>query len=296
MAKRLRKEEQIMPDIRILTEGDSSVLVEFGKEISPEINRKITATVQLMKEQHIEGVVDMIPAFCTLLVNYDPRVISYDDLKKRLEILLKMEVTAGEGCRKVYEIPVCYGGEYGPDIENIAEHAGLSVEEVIKIHSSRDYLIYMLGFLPGFCYLGGLDERIHTPRLANPRIKINAGSVGIGGSQTGIYPLDSPGGWQLMGMTPVKTYDPDRTYPIWQHLGKKEVYYIISAGLGEDIIERPLGDLDGFVEHLEEYKIAGKIYAANVMDAGLVRNQSVFKKAYDMGYSVQNAEKLRVGE
>ena len=162
MAKRLRKEEQIMPDIRILTEGDSSVLVEFGKEISPEINRKITATVQLMKEQHIEGVVDMIPAFCSLLVNYDPRVISYDDLKKRLEILLKMEVTAGEGCRKVYEIPVCYGGEYGPDIENIAEHAGLSVEEVIKIHSSRDYLIYMLGFLPGFCYLGGLDERIHT--------------------------------------------------------------------------------------------------------------------------------------
>ena len=138
-----------MPDIRILTEGDSSVLVEFGKEISPEINRKITATVQLMKEQHIEGVVDMIPAFCSLLVNYDPRVISYDDLKKRLEILLKMEVTAGEGCRKVYEIPVCYGGEYGPDIENIAEHAGLSVEEVIKIHTSGKYLVYMLGFAPG---------------------------------------------------------------------------------------------------------------------------------------------------
>ena len=162
MAKRLRKEEQIMPDIRILTEGDSSVLVEFGKEISPEINRKITATVQLMKEQHIEGVVDMIPAFCSLLVNYDPRVISYDDLKKRLEILLKMEVTAGEGCRKVYEIPVCYGGEYGPDIENIAEHAGLSVEEVIKIHSSRDYLIYMLGFLPGFViWAGWMKGSIH---------------------------------------------------------------------------------------------------------------------------------------
>lgn len=234
MAKRLRKEEQIMPDIRILTEGDSSVLVEFGKEISPEINRKITATVQLMKEQHIEGVVDMIPAFCSLLVNYDPRVISYDDLKKRLEILLKMEVTAGEGCRKVYEIPVCYGGEYGPDIENIAEHAGLSVEEVIKIHSSRDYLIYMLGFLPGFCYLGGLDERIHTPRLANPRIKINAGSVGIGGSQTGIYPLDSPGGWQLMGMTPVKTYDPDREIPILVEAGD----YIRFVPIDEDEYKR----------------------------------------------------------
>ena len=202
-----------MPDIRILTEGDSSVLVEFGKEISPEINRKITATVQLMKEQHIEGVVDMIPAFCSLLVNYDPRVISYDDLKKRLEILLKMEVTAGEGCRKVYEIPVCYGGEYGPDIENIAEHAGLSVEEVIKIHSSRDYLIYMLGFLPGFCYLGGLDERIHTPRLANPRIKINAGSV---------------------GMTPVKTYDPDREIPILVEAGD----YIRFVPIDEDEYKR----------------------------------------------------------
>ena len=92
-------------------------------------------------------------------------------------------------------------------------HANLSTQEVIDIHSSEDYLIYMLGFLPGFSYLGGLDERIHTPRLANPRIKIPAGSVGIGGSQTGIYPLDSPGGWQLLGLTPVKTYDPNREIP-----------------------------------------------------------------------------------
>ena len=114
---------------------------------------------------------------------------------------------------------MCYGVEYGPDLVNIAEQAGLSVEEVIKIHSSRDYLIYMLGFLQGFCYLGGLDERIHTPRLANPRIKISAGSVGIGGSQTGIYPLNSPGGCQLMGMTPVKTYDPEREVPILVEAG-----------------------------------------------------------------------------
>lgn len=109
---------------------------------------------------------------------------------------------------------MCYGGEYGPDLENIAKHANLTPQEVIDIHSSSDYLIYMLGFLPGFSYLGGLDERIHTPRLANPRIKIPAGSVGIGGSQTGIYPLDSPGGWQLLGLTPVKTYDPNREVPI----------------------------------------------------------------------------------
>ena len=208
-----------MQEIKILTAGDSSLLIEFGNEISPEINQKMKTTVKLMKEQHIEGVVDMIPAFCSLLINYDPRVISYEELYDRMKALVKVVVKAEAGVKRVFEIPVCYGGEYGPDIENIAEHAGLSVEEVIKIHSSRDYLIYMLGFLPGFTYLGGLDERIHTPRLANPRLKINAGSVGIGGSQTGIYPLDSPGGWQLMGMTPVKTYDPEREVPILMEAG-----------------------------------------------------------------------------
>ena len=125
-----------------------------------------------------------------------------------------MESHQESGKKKVWEIPVVYGGTYGPDLSAIAEHAGISEEEVIRIHSSKDYLIYMLGFLPGFTYLGGLDEKIHTPRLASPRVRIPAGSVGIGGSQTGIYPMDSPGGWQLMGMTPVKTYDPERETPI----------------------------------------------------------------------------------
>lgn len=203
-----------MEKIKILTAGDSSVLIEFGKEISPQINKRITMLVHLMKEQQIEGVVDIIPAFTSLLVNYDPRVISYKKIRKRLEKLAKLEVKDIQTSAKVYEIPVCYGGEYGPDVENIAKLAGLSKEEVIQIHSSKDYLIYMLGFLPGFSYLGGLDERIHTPRLANPRVRIPAGSVGIGGSQTGIYPLDSPGGWQLLGQTPIKTYDPKREIPI----------------------------------------------------------------------------------
>lgn len=208
-----------MPDIRILTAGDSALLIEFGKEINPETNRKITAIVQLMREQHIEGIVDVLPAFCSLLINYDPRVLSYEELKERMENLLKMETKTETTRKRIFEIPVCYGGEYGPDIDNIAEHAGLSVNEVIKIHSSKDYLIYMLGFLPGFTYLGGLDERIHTPRLASPRLTIRAGSVGIGGSQTGIYPLDSPGGWQLMGLTPVRTYDPERQTPILVEAG-----------------------------------------------------------------------------
>lgn len=168
----------------------------------------------------------MIPAFTSLLINYDPRVVNYKTLTKRLQKLLKLDVNEETSTSRVFEIPVCYGGEYGPDIENIAKNAGLTEEEVIKIHSSKDYLIYMLGFLPGFSYLGGLDERIHTPRLANPRIRIPAGSVGIGGSQTGIYPLDSPGGWQLLGLTPVKTYDPERENPILLKLEIISVLYL----------------------------------------------------------------------
>lgn len=209
-----------MQNVKILTAGDSSILIQFGNAIDPDINARIAATVAIIKEQHIEGVVDIIPAFCSLLINYDPRVISYDRMRERMEKILSMEIAADAQKKRVYEIPVCYGGTYGPDLATIAEHAGLSEQEVIDIHSSTDYLIYMLGFLPGFTYLGGLDERIHTPRLANPRIRIPAGSVGIGGSQTGIYPMDSPGGWQLMGMTPVKTYDPEREVPILVEAGE----------------------------------------------------------------------------
>ena len=200
--------------VKILPEGDSAILIEFPKVISPEINGKITSLAHLLKEQQIVGVMDMTPAFCSLLVHYDPRVITYGKLLNRVNKIMKLNLDTKAKTKKIYEIPVCYGGEYGPDLEFVAKNAGISVEEVIKIHSSKDYLIYMLGFLPGFSYLGGLDEKIHTPRLANPRIKIPAGSVGIGGAQTGIYPLESPGGWQLLGKTPVKTYNPDREIPI----------------------------------------------------------------------------------
>lgn len=230
-----------MQNIRIVPAGDSSILIEFGDEINEEINRKISMVVQLMREQQIEGVVDIIPAFSSLLVNYDPRIVSYDKMKKRLRELAKMDFKAGAYPKRVFEIPVCYGGSYGPDLGTIASHAGLSEEEVIRIHSSTDYLIYMLGFLPGFCYLGGLDERIHTPRLANPRKNISAGSVGIGGSQTGIYPLDSPGGWQLMGMTPVKTYDPEREVPILFAAGDYIRFFPIDEGEYQrirDLVER----------------------------------------------------------
>lgn len=203
-----------MENVKIVPEGDSAILVEFPQIISNEINNKIISLVRVLKEQQIEGVMDMIPAFCSLLIHYDPRVITYKKLLDRVNKIMKLNIDTVSKKKKIYEIPVCYGGKYGPDLEFIAKNAGISVDEVIKIHSSKDYLIYMLGFLPGFSYLGGLDERIHTPRLANPRIKIPSGSVGIGGAQTGIYPLESPGGWQLLGQTPIRTYNPEREVPI----------------------------------------------------------------------------------
>ena len=208
-----------MDSIQFYPAGDSTVVVQFGGTIHEATSRRIARFAENLRQARVKGVGELIPTFCTLSVQYNPRVIGYQKLVKQLHRLLPHEDDGAAAAKTIHIIPVCYGGEFGKDLPFVARHAGLSEQEVIHHHTGRDYLIYMLGFLPGFCYLGGLDERIHTPRLANPRLKIRAGSVGIGGSQTGIYPLDSPGGWQLMGMTPVKTYDPDREVPILVEAG-----------------------------------------------------------------------------
>ena len=166
-----------MKETKILTAGDSSLLIQFGQEISPEINAQITAFVHLMREQHLEGVTDVIPAFTSLLINYDPRVIDYRKLKRRLEKLLKLEVSKKASSSRIFEIPVCYGGEYGPDLENIAKHANLTTQEVITIHSSSDYLIYMLGFLPGFSYLGVFTLHVWQIHVSGFRPEVSALAV-----------------------------------------------------------------------------------------------------------------------
>jgi len=198
-----------MEKIKFLPAGDSSVLIEFGNIISPEINTQVTSFARLLKEQKFKGLVDMIPSFCALMVNYSTKYWTYDELVKELEELFKNPIDTYKSEPKIIEIPVYYGGEYGPDLELVAENSRLSQEEVIKLHSGKDYLIYMIGFMPGFPYLGGLNEKIHTPRLKNPRLKITAGSVGIGGAQTGIYPTESPGGWNLIGRTDAQLYNPN---------------------------------------------------------------------------------------
>ena len=191
--------------------GDCALLVEFEQRIAPEIGAAVSTLNTRLLAANLPGMGETVPAFASLLVFYDPLVTDYDTLAPAVEKIAAATGSAdGAGEGRLVTIPVCYGGAYGPDLPFVAQHAGLREEEVIALHTGRDYRIYMLGFLPGFPYLGGLDPRLFTPRLATPRTAIPAGAVGIGGEQTGIYPLASPGGWQLIGRTPLKLFDPDR--------------------------------------------------------------------------------------
>ena len=205
--------------IKFLTAGDSAIVMEFGDTIEKEINAKIAAVVENLKKKNIDGILDILPTYRSILINYDPVKISYGEMVETLKGLSKSDKANESDEVRLIEIPTLYGKEYGPDIDFVAENANLSVDEVIKIHSGTDYLVYMMGFIPGFTYLGGLDERIATPRLKSPRLKIDAGSVGIAANQTGMYPLESPGGWQLIGRTPLKLFDDTKEPPVFIQAG-----------------------------------------------------------------------------
>lgn len=215
-----------------LMSGDKGLVVEFGNEISEAVNKKVRNLYLAIKKSQMPGIYEMIPTYRSLLIQYNPIEIEVDKLiEKLMEIEMSLD-SIDLPKPRIIEIPTIYGGEFGEDLKFVSEHNGMSEDEVIKIHSSVDYRIYMLGFSPGFPYLGGMSERIETPRLKTPRTKIPAGSVGIAGKQTGIYPMESPGGWQLIGRTPLKLYDPKSETPIILQAGdyirfvpiKKEEY------------------------------------------------------------------------
>lgn len=199
---------------RLLPAGDSALVVEFGNEIDPEINARVRSLTAALEAESLAGLIELVPTYRSVLLHFDPLIIKPEALEQHLQGLIanlgKLELPAPD----VTFVPVCYGGEYGPDLEHVSRHTKLSIEEVIRLHTSTNYLIYMLGFTPGFTYLGGMDERLETPRLKTPRTHIPAGATGIAAKQTGIYPIDSPGGWQLIGRTPLKLYDPYSDPPV----------------------------------------------------------------------------------
>ena len=216
---------------KVLPVGDSAVLVEFGDSIEPEVNDRVYAFAASVTAAYIDGVEELVPTYRSLLVNYDLHTIAYEDIAARLEELTQAaegpaDTASGGGV--IVHIPVAYGGEYGPDLEDVADHNGLSSQDVIDIHSGTGYRVFMLGFAPGFPYLGGMDERIACPRLQTPRVRVPAGSVGIAESQTGVYPNDSPGGWRIIGRTPVKLFDPDAEPPAAILPGSKVVFDPVS--------------------------------------------------------------------
>ena len=209
---------------RFLPAGDSAIAVEFGREIDLNINNQVAAMRTVIEaaidEGKIKGIVELVPTYGSLLVVYDQLAVGYAGLIEQLKILAEGLEGVVIPDREVVEIPVVYGGEYGPDLGIVAQLNSLSEDEVIKRHSEAEYPIYMLGFVAGFPYLGGMDKSIAAPRKQTPRLKIPAGSVGIAGQQTGIYSVESPGGWQIIGRTPLKLYDADREKPILLRAGQ----------------------------------------------------------------------------
>ncbi len=193
--------------------GDSAVTVELGDSINEATANRVRLLDRAVSSFG-DIIIETIPTYRSLTVIYRPEAIDYDTLCEKIRATDLSADNNQSTAPLIYVIPVCYGGEFGPDLDFIAEHSGLSVDEVVSIHSGTDYLIYMLGFTPGYPYMGGMDERLVTPRLSTPRTLIPAGSVAIGGAQTGIYPVGSPGGWRIIGRTPLNLYTPTVTPPV----------------------------------------------------------------------------------
>lgn len=224
--------------------GEKAIVVRLEQQISEQVHHQIFLIQTRLEQEAIVGVIELVPAYCSIVIHYDPYIV-WKYLKQH-----KIEKTAGQymldtieklvystqqheqkytQTTRIVEIPVCYGGNYGPDLKEVARYNDISVEDVVAIHSGKPYFVHMLGFAPGFPYLGGMDKRIAMPRKAIPRPAIEAGSIGIAGEQTGIYPISTPGGWRIIGRTPLQLFHPENEMPTLIQAGDYIKFIPISA-------------------------------------------------------------------
>jgi inhibitor of KinA len=213
--------------IRFLLMGDRGLLLEFGDEIRQEINEKVRRMALAIRSEAIPGILECAPTYRSLLVLYDPLALPVRDLRRRLETIEERLQQAPLPEPRLTRIPVLYGGKHGPDLGFVAQFHHTSPDEIIRLHCSKPYLIYLIGFMPGFPYMGELPELLVTPRLKTPRLSVPAGTVAIAQKQTGIYPMESPGGWQLLGRTPVKMFDPSHDPPACLRMGDQVQFFPI---------------------------------------------------------------------
>jgi KipI family sensor histidine kinase inhibitor len=207
--------------------GESALLVSLGGSISERTNARVHALAARLRDWSPAGLIDIVPAYSSILVLYDPSTLSEEVICERIDLAAGAKAPpAAPG--EMHTVPVAYGGDAGPDLETLARERGYTPDEVVRLHSKREYTVYFIGFLPGFAYMGSVPPSIAAPRLATPRIRVPAGSVGIAGQQTGIYPFSSPGGWRLIGRTDIKLWDPTRGQPSYFEAGDR-VRYVAGA-------------------------------------------------------------------
>jgi KipI family sensor histidine kinase inhibitor len=199
--------------MKVVPASDSSLLVMLGDVMSLDNHERVMSLFRALHRLNDPRIRNLHPAYASVLIDFDPLRLSHEEAASLVENLAGEKSSQHDLAPNIVTIPVCYDIEFGPDLQEVANHAKIPTREVIRLHSSAKYPVHFLGFTPGFAYLGGLPEVLHVPRLATPRKRVPAGSVAIAGSQAGIYPVDSPGGWRLIGRTPVRIFDPDATQP-----------------------------------------------------------------------------------
>ncbi len=201
--------------------GDRSLLVELGETIAPDVNRRVQELMLKLQQARLPGVREFAPGYRSLLVVFDPLTLSPSELKARITDVAGRPGSAGLPQAKLLTVPVFYGAEYGPDLEEVAGRLGISTHEVIRLHTEKMYRVYMIGFTPGYPYMGELPAALAVPRRSTPRTRVPKGSVGIAQRQTGIYSVESPGGWQIIGWTPIELFDPTRQLPSLLEMGDR---------------------------------------------------------------------------